>query len=49
MARRDVLSTNAEDNRLRKIWFGVAAMALAASGSIAVAETALDPAAVCKA
>ena len=33
-------SSNAEDNRLRKIWFGVAAMAFAASGSVAVAETA---------
>src|ERR1700720_3822533 len=46
MARRDILSSNAEDNRLRKIWFGVAAMAVAASGSIAVAETAVNPAAV---
>jgi methanol metabolism-related c-type cytochrome len=46
MARRDVLSSNAEDNRLRKIWFGVAAMAVVASGNIAVAETAVDPAAV---
>lgn len=31
---------------MRKIWFGVAAIALAASGSIAVAETAVNPAAV---
>ena len=31
---------------MRKIWIGVAAMALAASGGIAVAETAVDPAAV---
>jgi methanol metabolism-related c-type cytochrome len=31
---------------LGKIWFGVAAIALAASGSIAVAETAVDPTAV---
>jgi methanol metabolism-related c-type cytochrome len=31
---------------VRKIWFGVAAMALAASGGIAVADTAVDPAAV---
>jgi methanol metabolism-related c-type cytochrome len=46
MARRDVLSCNAEDNCLRKIWIGVAAMTLAASGGIAVAETAVDPAAV---
>src|ERR1700730_14375952 len=46
MARREILSSNAEHNRLRKIWFGVAAIALAASGSIAVAETAVNPAAV---
>jgi hypothetical protein len=34
--------------RLRKIWFGVAAMALATSASIAAAEAAVDPAAVRK-
>jgi methanol metabolism-related c-type cytochrome len=44
--RRDVLSSNAEENRLRKIWFRVAAIAVAASGGIAVAETAVDPTAV---
>jgi methanol metabolism-related c-type cytochrome len=31
---------------LRKIWFGVAAMALVASGGIAVAEQSVDPTAV---
>jgi methanol metabolism-related c-type cytochrome len=31
---------------VRKIWIGVAAMALAASGRIAVADTSVDPAAV---
>jgi len=46
MPRRDVLSSNAEENCLRKIWFRVAAIALAASGGIAVAETAVDPTAV---
>ena len=37
---------NAEDNRLGKVWFGVAAMAFVASGNIALAETAADPTAV---
>jgi methanol metabolism-related c-type cytochrome len=41
-----LLWCNAEDNRLGKIWFGVAAMALVASGNIAVADTAADPTAV---
>jgi len=45
-SRRDLLWCNAEDNRLGKIWFGVAAMALVASGNIAVADTAADPTAV---
>ena len=31
---------------MRKVWFGIAAMALVSSGSIAVAENAVDPAAV---
>ena len=31
---------------MRKIWFGVAAMALVASGGIAVAEQPVDPTAV---
>jgi methanol metabolism-related c-type cytochrome len=31
---------------LRKVWFGIAAMALMSSGSIAVAEEAVDPTAV---
>jgi hypothetical protein len=34
--------------RLRKIWFGVAAMALATSASTAAAEAAVDPEAVRK-
>jgi methanol metabolism-related c-type cytochrome len=46
MPRRDVLSSNAEENRLRKIWCRVAAIALMASGGVAVAETAVDPTAV---
>jgi methanol metabolism-related c-type cytochrome len=44
--RRTVLSSNAEDNRLRKIWFVVAAIGLVASGGIALAEDAVDPTAV---
>ena len=31
---------------MRKVWFGIAAMALMSSGSIAVAEKAVDPTAV---
>jgi methanol metabolism-related c-type cytochrome len=46
MPRRDVLSSNAGEDRLRKIWFRVAAIALMASGGVAVAETAVDPTAV---
>ena len=46
MPRRDVLSSNAEENRLRRIWCRVAAIVLMASGGIAVAETAVDPTAV---
>ena len=34
---------NAEDTRLRKIWFWIATMAFVASGSVAVAEQAADP------
>jgi hypothetical protein len=45
---RFIGSLNLSIYRLRKIWFGVAAMALATSASIAAAEAAVDPAAVRK-
>jgi methanol metabolism-related c-type cytochrome len=38
--------SNAEENRLGKIWFVVATMAFAASGGIAFAEDGVDPTAV---
>jgi hypothetical protein len=45
---RFIGSLNLSIYRLLKIWFGVAAMALATSASITAAEAAVDPAAVRK-
>jgi methanol metabolism-related c-type cytochrome len=40
------MASNGEDNRLRKIWCGVVAVAIAASGCVAAADTVGDPTAV---
>jgi methanol metabolism-related c-type cytochrome len=40
------MQSNAEDNHLRKIWFGFAAIAVVASAGVAFAEHEVDPTAV---